>query len=64
MSKFKIISLLSSELAKLNQEIDLKIIKGLSYEKEARRHRTLLSQLKRLQRESFWSKSLQYLSLF
>ena len=33
------------ELQKLNEEIDNKIVKGISYVKESRRHKTLLNQL-------------------
>jgi len=45
MSYYKISKIISRELNHLNAMIDLKIIKGESYKKEARRHKFLLSQL-------------------
>jgi hypothetical protein len=44
MSKFKLARKVKKEIKKLNNEIDLKIIKGLPYKAEARRHRFLTSQ--------------------
>lgn len=44
MSKMKIATKVRKEIKKLNREIDLKIIKGLPYKAEARRHRFLISQ--------------------
>ena len=44
MSKTKLVSNLKKEINKLNNEIDLKIIKGLPYRAEARRHKFLVSQ--------------------
>lgn len=35
---------IKKEIEKLNQDIDLKIIKGLPYKAEARRHKFLVSQ--------------------
>lgn len=35
---------IKKEIKKLNNEIDLKIIKGLPYKAEARRHKFLVSQ--------------------
>lgn len=48
MSKNQTIKVIKMELEKINQEIDLKIIKGVSYVRESRRHRFLMSQLRRL----------------
>ena len=44
MTKIKIVYNLKKEIKKLNHDIDLKIIKGLPYKAEARRHRFLVSQ--------------------
>ncbi len=44
MSKLQLINNLRMEIKKLNKEIDLKIIKGLPYKAEARRHKFLVSQ--------------------
>ncbi len=40
------------ELSRLNGQIDVKIIKGRPYKTEARRHKILLSTLRRLHKES------------
>lgn len=57
MSKAKTQKYILQELARLNEIIDAKIIKGESYRKEALRHRALLSQAKWLENDSFklWS---------
>lgn len=44
MSKIKLVHNIKKEIKKLNNEIDLKIIKGLPYKAEARRHKFLVSQ--------------------
>jgi len=43
MSKIQIVHNIRKEIKKLNKEIDLKIIKGLPYRAEARRHKFLVS---------------------
>jgi len=48
MNKSDTIKTMQIELQRLNQDIDLKIIKGHSYHREARRHRFLTVQLARL----------------
>ncbi|MDD5318310.1 MAG: hypothetical protein PHF79_00605 [Candidatus Pacebacteria bacterium] len=50
MSKGDMIKTINSELQNLNREIDLKILKGLPYKREAKRHKFLLSQLHSLTR--------------
>lgn len=46
MSK-TLINTIHTELDRINETIDLKIIRGQSYSKEARRHKFLLSHLTR-----------------
>lgn len=48
MSKHQTIKTIRAEIDRLNQEIDLRIIKGVSYRREALRHRFLMAQLARL----------------
>lgn len=50
MSKHQVIRTLRREIAQLNKEIDLRIIRGLSYRREALRHKLLTAQLHRLTR--------------
>lgn len=46
MSKNKILTTIQKELSRINEEIDLKILKGESYYREARKHKLLISQLR------------------
>jgi len=50
MSKFTLEKKIKSELKVINDVIDLKIIKGVSYKREALRHRFLLYRLVDLHR--------------
>lgn len=52
MSKTTLFQKIQAELDKLNDKIDIKIIKGVSYEKEARRHRELLATLQHLKEDT------------
>ncbi len=55
MSKNNLEKTLKSELEILNDVIDRRIIKGLSYAREARRHRFLLQSLSQIRRsQSSW----------
>ncbi|KND48906.1 MAG: hypothetical protein AB200_00565 [Parcubacteria bacterium C7867-005] len=59
MSTQNVEKILRKELETLNNTIDKKILKGLSYAKEAREHKYLLARLlerKRASRLSFFSK--------
>lgn len=51
MSKQNLEKILRRELEALNDQIDEKIIKGLSYAREAKRHKFLLSSLASVRRE-------------
>ena len=48
MSKRELKREMELELARLNRLIDIKVIKGYSYTEESKRHKALLSQLKKL----------------
>ncbi len=43
---------ISKELKKINERIDSKIVKGMSYSRESQRHHQLVSQLRRLESEA------------
>ncbi len=45
MSKQNVEKALKAELASLNEKIDAKIIRGLSYARESRQHKYVLHQL-------------------
>ncbi len=48
MSKYQLKKTIEREIKDLNWKIDMKIVRGLSYREEARRHKLLLMQLRRL----------------
>lgn len=52
MSKQNLEKILKKELEVLNDQIDEKIIRGLSYAREARRHKFILTSLSNIRRES------------
>ena len=46
MTKQQTITTINKEINKINEEIDMKIIQGLAYRAEARRHKTLIQKLR------------------
>ena len=48
MSKYQLKKTIEREIKDLNWRIDMKIVRGISYRNEARRHKLLLMQLNRL----------------
>ncbi len=48
MSKYQLKKTIEKEIKDLNWRIDMKIVRGISYRTEARRHKLLLMQLSRL----------------
>jgi len=67
MSKQNLEKTLQKELGVLNDQIDQKIIKGLSYVRESRRHKFILARLsdiKRSSRSGWLSKSFSFVSSF
>ena len=49
MSSKDFLKVIENELARLNDRIDVKILKGRPYAKEATRHKFLLRELRRLE---------------
>ncbi|MFA6432297.1 MAG: hypothetical protein WCV82_00555 [Candidatus Paceibacterota bacterium] len=66
MSKYEIARSLRKEIRRINRVIDMKIIQGLPYYNESRRHRFLTSQLKHLvpERLGWFSRPMSFASLF
>ncbi|HVT75210.1 MAG TPA: hypothetical protein VHD69_02250 [Candidatus Paceibacterota bacterium] len=52
MSKYELRKTIKKELRDLNWRIDMKIVRGLPYRTEARRHKLLIMQLNRLSKSS------------
>ena len=69
MSKQNLEKILKQELEILNDEIDRKIIRGLSYSKESRRHRFIMKRLGDIRARGnskfgWLTKSLRFASFF
>lgn len=67
MSKYKLAYNLQKEINKLNSAIDLKIIKGLPYRAEARRHKFLMSQFNNFEKRpsiSFFQRTINIFASF
>ena len=54
MTQQQVYRVIVEEIAMLNKEIDLKIIKGRSYAEESRRHKVLLARLKHTSPQPMW----------
>jgi hypothetical protein len=53
MSQREYLKTIERELQKINQKIDLKIIRGEDYKREARDHKLLLRKINYLNRQNF-----------
>lgn len=58
MNKKTLFKEINKEIQTLNNKIDKKIVKGRSYEKEARRHKELLFTLKRIHEDTHTKRRL------
>jgi hypothetical protein len=52
MSKEKLITTINREIEDLNEQIDWKVIKGMPYKREAKRHKLLVSMLQDVRRHT------------
>ena len=52
MSRYQLQKTIKKELKDLNWRIDMKIVRGLPYRTEARRHKFLVMQFNRLKKQS------------
>lgn len=64
MATVHIAELLEKRIQELNKKIDYKILRGKSYQREAKEHRALFNHLKRFTRSNLFSRSLSFLHLF
>ena len=56
MSQAQYLKMLEKEIQKINNKIDMKILQGEAYFKEARDHKLLLKKLRYHTRKSFFSR--------
>ena len=66
MSKHQAIRTIRAEIERLNREIDLRIIKGAPYRREALRHKVLVAQLARLvpRRSNWFGRAASFATMF
>lgn len=64
MATIHIAPLLEKRIHELNKRIDSKILRGKSYQNEAREHRALLSKLKSAASRHLFARSFSFLHLF
>jgi hypothetical protein len=67
MSRRDLIHTIYNEIQALNQEIDMKIIRGYPYRQESKRHKFLTAQLNSLAREqqrTWFQKASQVIATF
>lgn len=63
MTREQYIKILQREIDKLNKQIDLKIIEGESYAKEAKEHKLLLRKMHQHKRKTFFNQLFSSLTL-
>lgn len=65
MKRYILIRRIENEIAKLNEEIDMRIMKGISYRNLSLRHKVLMTQLRAVKRSpSMMTRFTQYASVF
>jgi len=62
MSQTQYLKMLEREIQKINKKIDLKILQGEAYFKEARDHKLLLQKVRYHTRKSFFSRLFSSIS--
>lgn len=61
MKRFTLVYMISREIRDINKTIDKKIMKGVSYEREARRHKDLVGKLRRVESQAAFARTLAFL---
>jgi hypothetical protein len=56
MSQKQYLKILEKEIGKINKKIDLKIMRGEEYWKEARDHKLMLKKIRFLERQNFFKR--------
>jgi hypothetical protein len=64
MSREQYIKLIERELHNINKRIDIKILNGEEYSKEARDHKILRRKMLQNSRKDFWSRFLPLILKF
>ena len=64
MSKGQYLKIIEMEIHNINKRIDVKILQGADYSKEAREHKQLLHKIRQHKRRGFWGRLLNSLNRF
>jgi len=64
MSREQYLKIIEREIHNINKQIDVKIIQGLDYKKEAREHKQLLRKVRQHKRKGFLGNFLNLLGKF
>lgn len=64
MSKSELRYTIKSEINKINKVIDHKIVRGLSYNREAHYHKVLLRRLSVLRKSNFLARTMRLVGTF
>jgi hypothetical protein len=64
MTREQYLKIIERELHNLNKKIDVKILQGIDYAKEAREHKQLLHKIRQHSRRGFLGKFLNSLNRF
>jgi len=64
MTREQYLKIIERELHNLNKKIDVKILQGIDYAKEAREHKQLLHKVRQHSRRGFLGKFLNSLNRF
>ncbi|NVN97416.1 hypothetical protein HXX01_04295 [Candidatus Nomurabacteria bacterium] len=64
MSKKQYLSIIEQEIHNINKKIDMKILQGMDYAREAREHKQLLHKIRQHKRKGFLGRLLNSLNRF
>ena len=64
MSKKQYLSIIEQEIHNINKKIDIKILQGVDYCKEAREHKQLLHKIRQHKRKGFFGRLLNSINKF
>jgi hypothetical protein len=60
MTREQCLKIVEKEIQAINKKIDVKILKGEAYFREAREHKLLLRKARQFSPKSFWSKLFSF----
>ncbi len=62
MTREQYLKIIEREIHNINKKIDIKILRGEDYSKEAREHKELLHKIRQHSRKNFWGNFLNLLN--